>query len=390
VTLPGQPPQPSRRVVAEYVYIAIANGYTFGVVGPATAQIAGEFGVSLAMVGLLATALYLVHAATQLPSSGPIQRYGSMRVARVAFAVMGLANVVAVLAPSYAVLLLSRLVVGAGTAPSFVGSLNAARQAGGAALAGLFGGLTLLASGSAIVLGSQFADAGISWRWNFALAALLAFGAVAIGPRDAPGAAARSAAGSLEQVRAVIRVRALWRLVLLYAATFGSNFVLSVWVVEFVAPGRSAKELAGLVGFVILGASAGFRWWGGVLSDRGAPWNLIAPGATLVAAAAMAVFAVSQWLPLAFGLAALIGFGLALPFGAIFTASFRAEPAHPAAAIALVNMSAAVFAVVVAPLAGFAFDQGRPWLVPAGLAAFAAFAALVNLRRRPPGAPPAG
>ena len=187
MTLPGQPPQPSRRVVAEYVYIAIANGYTFGVVGPATAQIAGEFGVSLAMVGLLATALYLVHAATQLPSSGPIQRYGSMRVARVAFAVMGLANVVAVLAPSYAVLLLSRLVVGAGTAPSFVGSLNAARQAGGAALAGLFGGLTLLASGSAIVLGSQFADAGISWRWNFALAALLAFGAVAIGPRDAPG-----------------------------------------------------------------------------------------------------------------------------------------------------------------------------------------------------------
>jgi predicted MFS family arabinose efflux permease len=304
-----------------------------------------------------------------------------MRVARVAFGVIGVANVVALLSPSYAVLLLSRLLVGAGTAPSFVGSLNAARRAGGASLAGLFGGLTLLASGSAIVLGSQFADAGISWRWNFAIAAAIAFGAVVIGPRDDPRHLGGVVTSSLDQVRVVIRERALWRLVLLYAATFGANFVLSIWIVEFVAPGASAKETAGLIGFVVLGASAGFRWWGGILSDRGVSWNLIAPGATLVAAAAMAVFAVTQWIPLAFALAVLIGFGLALPFGAIFTASFRAVPEHPAAGIAMVNMSAAVFAVVTAPLVGLAFDQRHPWLLPSGLAAFAVVAALANLRR---------
>ncbi|MGA0060824.1 MAG: MFS transporter [Planctomycetota bacterium] len=366
---------------ARYAYIAFANGYSFGVIGPAVAQMSIDFSVGLAAVGFLSTAMYLVHAGMQLPSAGPIQRYGSLRVARWGFGAIVIANGLAAIAPGFGLLLASRLLVGVGTAPSFVGSMNAARQTGGAALAGLFGGLTLLASGSAILLGSALADADVSWRWNFVVAALLAIGAVLICPKDVPGAISTTASGVVEPMRAALATGRLWRLALLYAATFGTSFVLGAWIVEYIAPGASGKQIAGLVGFVILGASAGFRWYGGVLSDRGLSWNLLGPGATLVAATALGVFALTRSPLVAFPLAIVLGFGLALPFGAIFNAAVDAQRAHPAAAIAMVNMSASIFAMVVLPIVGYAFDEGAAWSMPAGLAAVAVIAALVNLRR---------
>lgn len=376
-----QPQRPGRILQARYAYIAIANGYSFGVIGPAVAQMSTEFAVGLVAVGFLSTAMYLAHAGMQLPAAGPIQRYGSLRVARWGYGVIVIANVLGAIAPGFTLLLISRLLVGVGTAPSFVGSINAARQTGGAALAGIFGGLTLLAYGSAIALGAALSDAGISWRWNFVLAALIGLGALVICPKDGPRSGSALATGSLGQINAVLRVGRLWRLAFLYVATFGTSFVLGAWIVEYIAPGSSPKQIAGIIGFVMLGASAGFRWYGGVLDDRGIGWNLLGPGSTLIAALGLVLLAFTQATIILFPLAVVLGFGLALPFGAIFSSAVTAQRAYPAAAIAMVNMSASVFAMLVLPVVGLAFDLGMAWLMPAGLAVVAIAAALLNLQR---------
>jgi cytochrome bd-type quinol oxidase subunit 1 len=75
-----------------------------------------------------------------------------------------------------------------------------------------------------------------------------------------------------------------------------------------------------------------------------------------------------------------IGIGYALPFSAIFVLSVRAEPRYPAAAIAFVNMTGAVFALALTPFAGLMMDHEVGGVAFAALAVFALASAWVARR----------
>lgn len=113
--------------------------------------------------------------------------------------------------------------------------------------------------------------------------------------------------------------------------------------------------------------------------ERGVPWLWVGPVATVISAAAMFGFSRHTEPLLALPLALVVGAGLAAPFSGIFVFAVRAEPAAPAAAIAMVNMFATAMALIAGPVVG-AFGAGRSELMFVALALLAVIAAAVNLR----------
>ncbi len=368
------------RLVGRIALAAAVVGYNFGIIGPIVGGLEQRFDVTYAAIGLLAAFLSITHAASQLPAAVPMQRFGPLRVARIGLLVIFVANFIGMLAPVFWVLAASRIIVGLGTGPLVVGVLDGARRLGGARLAGIAGGATMLGLGLALLIGAVLDGFGAPWWSNFAVALLVAAAAALACPADRPQTQEPERERIMAQFGRVFRSGTLWRLAFLHTMTFGTCLVIGFWIVEYLNQSGSSKLMAGAIGFTLLGVSAVFRWTGGEAMDRGAPWLLVGPVATVIAAGAMFGFSRHPEPLLALPLALVVGAGLAAPFSGIFVFAVRAEPAAPAAAIAMVNMFATAMALIAAPVIGALFDAGRSELMFVGLALLAIVAAAVNLR----------
>ena len=371
--------RPSWLLIGRVFLIAIAIGYNFAIIGPIATRLGGVFDVGLGEVGLLTTLLLVTHALSQLPAAEPAQRIGPLKLVRFAFVLVTIANLLAAISPVFWFLAVTRLLVGCGTGPIFVGGLDGTRRLGGPLLAGIFGGAATFGLGLALVLGALFDDLGASWRLTFIVAALLSLAAVLFGPKDS--AEPRPTAGSVvEHLGAVLHSRPLWRLSLIHTATFGTSLVVGAWIVTHLVNGEASTFIAGAIGFGLLGTAAVFRPIGGALTERGVSWTLLGPVAALVAAGGLVLLALDLPTSLAAIVSLVIGIGVAVPFSPVFAATVKIEPRYPAAAIAFVNTSGAVFALVVTPIAGILLEYGYGWVVFMGLAAVTVVAAWVNRR----------
>jgi predicted MFS family arabinose efflux permease len=373
-------------LLARVMLIAFGIGWNFADIGPIARELASSFGVTLGAVGLLSTLLLVTHALSQIPAADPAQRYGPLRLVRWALVLVAAANALAAVSPVFWLLGVARLVMGIGSGPIFVGGLEGTRRLGGAFLAGVFGGAATLGLGLALVIGSAIESGGGSWRWMFAIGAGLAVVAALLGPRDAE--APRGEAGNvLDHLGVVLRSGPLWRLAMIHSASFGSSLVVGAWVVTHLVNGRASEITAGTIGFMLLGIAAIGRPIGGALFARGVPWLVLGPAAAVASAIALILIALQPPTWLAAVEAVFIGIGYALPFSAVFVLSVRAEPRYPAAAIAFVNMTGAVFALVLTPFAGVMMDHGVGGAGFAVLGVFALVAAWVA-RRPVPGMDP--
>ena len=336
--------------------------------GAVADPLAAHYGVSLAGVGLLTTALFVTHLAVQLPAGRAADRIGSQRIALLAIAAGVVGNCLLLLDGGFELAL-----VGVGSGAAFVAGLDLVRAAGGgAALQGLYGGSTMAGGGLALMVVPALTDA-TSWRaayWSAAILAALA----AIPTLLASGLPRIGHAGAW-----ILGDRSLLPIGILQAATFGLAVIAGNWVVPLLERAGASPSAAGVAGGTILFVGIATRPLGGVLAGYLPARRLVAT-ALVGTGLGAALLAFGGPLPVSALGALILGLTAGLPFAVIFAAAQRIRPDAPAAAIALVNACAVLTILVGTPLAGLAFElpsDGR--LAFAAIAALAA-AALIPLR----------
>jgi MFS transporter, NNP family, nitrate/nitrite transporter len=335
-------------------------------VGAVADPLADAYGVSLAVVGLLTTALFVTHLAAQLPAGIWSDRFGPHRVALGACAAAALGNALALVDDEVGIALLGRLVVGLGSGAGFVAGLDLVRAGGGGPLLqGLYGGATMAGGGLALVVVPPLTDA-TSWRAAYASALVLALAAAL------PVMAVRGLRRIGRSRRGVLRDARLLPLGVLQAATFGLAVIAGNWVVPLLERRGATSAVAGALGGLVLLAGIVTRPLGGALADRRPARRTLLVGLSLVAAAGGALVLAVQaplWVSAIGSLA--LGLAAGLPFAVIFDSAQRLRRDAPGAAVALVNSCAVLAILVGTPLAGLSFD-----LPGDGAAAFAGIAAL--------------
>jgi MFS family permease len=354
-------------------------------VGADADPLADAYGVSLAVVGLLTTALFVTHLAAQLPAGVWSDRVGPHRVALVACAAAAAGNAVLLADDAIGLALLGRLVVGIGSGAGFVAGLDLVRAGGGGTvLHGVYGGATMAGGGLALVLVPPL-TAATSWRAPYASALLLALVAAA------PTARVRGLTTVGRSSHGVLRDARLLPLGVLQAATFGLAVIAGNWVVPLLEHRGSGPAVAGAVGGLVLLAGIVTRPLGGDVVHRRPERRRALLGVSLAAVSAGALLLAAggpAWLSSLGALA--LGLAAGLPFATIFEAAQRLRPDAPGAAVALVNGCAVLAVLVGTPLAGLTF--GLPGDGRLGFAAIAALAvaALPFARRLPLRADAAG
>jgi MFS family permease len=348
-------------------------------VGAAADPLAGAYGVSLAVVGLLTTALFLTHLLAQLPAGIWSDRIGPLRVALVACSAAAFGNAILLIDDEIALGVLGRLVVGIGSGAGFVAGLDLVRAGGGGpVLHGVYGAATMAGGGLALVIVPPLTDA-TGWRATYAAALVLAVAAAV------PTVLVRGLRRVGHSTRGVLGDRRLLPLGVLQAATFGLAVVAGNWVVPLLERQDVSSAVAGAVGGLVLLAGIVTRpLGGGAVHRRPAGRQRLLVGSLVAVAAGSLLLAVGgpTWVS---GLGALcLGLAAGLPFAPIFEAAQRLRPDAPGAAVGLVNACAISAVLVGTPLAGAAFAlPGDGRIAFAAIACLAA-AALPFARRLPP------
>ena len=347
-----------RLAVAAGCAVGFATGWNIANVGAIASDTAAAYGVSLAVVGVFTTALFVTHLAVQIPGGRASDRYGARRAGLAALVVIMAGDALALIAPAPALAICARAVTGVGTGLAFISGSAYVRASGGSPFAqGLYGGIGLGGGGAALAVVPAF-EGALGWRSPYWTSVVVAAGALVL-LAAAPGDQAREGAVRQEGVpRGVLRDNRLYRLAVLYAASLGLSLVVANWVVELLE--RTAgvgKHTAGVVGSLVLLLGVITRPLGGwILRERPARVR-VAVGASLAAGAlgtAALVAGKPLWLAGLGG--ALLGLAAGIPFAPAFTGAALARPDAPAAAVGMVNGAASVVALVGTPLVGLTFS----------------------------------
>ncbi|HZT14505.1 MAG TPA: MFS transporter [Gaiellaceae bacterium] len=334
------------RAAAAGVAMAVTPGWNVSNVGAVAQHVAHSYGVGLAVVGLFTTALFVTHAALQVPAGRLSDRFGPRLVGGVGLAVVAASSAGALAWRQAWFAILLRLVAGVGTAGAFVSGSEYVRGTIGSAVAqGIYGAMSMAGGGLALALVPLWG----TWRAPFATAAVVA----------AAGVVVVAAAPALERPRgerpprAPVLDRRLLPLGAMHAASFGLSVVIGNWAVTLLErEGGDSSAVAGVVGGLLLLLGVITRPLGGRLAGRGGALR-----ASLVAGGVgVAVLAAARPLPLAVAAAALAGLAAGIPFASAFAGAARLRPEAPGAAVGLVNMVAAVTILVGTPLVGLTFS----------------------------------
>ena len=343
------------------IALAFTAGFNLANVGAVADRVALAYGIGLAVVGLFTTALFVTHAALQVPMGRLSDRLGARLVGGCGLAIVAIASAAALGWKEAWFAIGMRLVAGVGTAAAFVSGAEYTRATIGSAVAqGFYGAVSMAAGGLALALVPLFG----SWRAPFASASIVAVvgvGLVALAPRE-------PARLSTPRGPAPVVDRRLVPLAVLHAASFGLSVVIGNWVVTLLhRVGGEPERVAGVAGGLVLFLGVFSRPLGGRLIDRTA----VIRASFVVSALGIATLAIAKPLPLMVVAATAVGLAAGIPFAPAFAGAQRLRPDAPAAAVGFVNMIAAVTILVGTPLVGLTFSlpsEGRVgFLAAAGL-----------------------
>gem|GEM_PF-737441 len=372
---------PPLRVWVAVALLALSGAWNAGNVGPVASQLAGDFDVSLAMVGLVSGTLFFAANVVGLSFAAQIgEKIGLVWGMRSACLLIVIGNLVIAFTPDFAGVALGRVLPGLGFALTTTVGIVWARHEGGVKLVGVFGAAIQLGIALSLLVGSVLFDEGVDWRVGFLVSASLA--AVAMGfipPRaQTPPAAEKKSSGFL---RLAVKQPRVYRLSLLFISIYGVPMVLGAWMIEYLSgEGDVSKTLAGLASFLLFGLSAVMRFGGAELREKGWTHKVLC-GTMGLAAAGLAAIAIDPVAGAAFLAAVLLATGFGLPYATALTEAQDLYPEEPAEPLALMTLIALLLPIVVIPLVGHAISRDAGNVAFGALALFLAVATLANLRR---------
>jgi MFS family permease len=343
--------------------LGATSGWNFGNLGGIASELADAYGVGLATIGLLTTAMVMTHLAIQIPGGKASDRFGPGRAGALALVVMSAGNALALAGPEAGLAVAARAIVGVGTGLAFISGSALVRESGGGPLAqGVFGGVSLAPGGLALAIVPQLEEA-LGWRapyWTalaLGLAVLVAVLTLGVGVR--PMGLTLTA-----DRRGILRDRHLYPLAILYSASYGIGLVLANWVVELLQRHSTLSDgLAAAVGALTLVLVVLSRPLGGWILEAHPDRTRQALAASIAGGAAGTVALIvadPAWLAVLGAL--VVGIGAGIPFSPAFTGAAAARPDAPAAAVGLVNTAANLVVLVGTPLVGLTFSlsgEGR-------------------------------
>lgn len=363
-----------------FALFAAAAAWNAGNVGPAAAAIAADLDVTLAAVGVLGgTVFFAGLVVAKLGAARLTDWIGSGGAARSACLAAIAGNAVVAASPVFAGIAAGRLLAGYSLGMTLVMGPVLARKAGGVRLVGLFGGSVTIGTAAGLGAGSLMRGAGIDWRWDFVLAALVAVLSLVALP--AAASVEISAGSVLALARRSARRLPAWRLEFLFMTALGVPYVLGVWLVPYLTEDAGfSAGLAGVLGFALFAMAAVMRPEGSRLEAEGRSLSLLGGVAPMIAAAGMVLLALTGSPATAIAGVALAGIGFAIPYAAMYDEAERLFPEARVAAVGLFSVGANLLPLAITPPIGAAIGSGDGDLAMLALAAISLAAGLASLR----------
>jgi len=351
----------------------------------------GAFGISHGQGGLIVTALWIPHAITQAATGWVAETLGVQRLLRWTLAVLAILVAASLLAPSYPVLMVLRMLTGVCTGSSFVlAILYAAAHSDPTAHRrdqALVGSLSH-GSGAAAYALIPLALGAAGWRAGYMPALLFILSALVL-------AHAGPAAPPRPQV--VIRlplgeaVRVVWSgripvLALAHLCSFGIFVMVAAWLTAyFMREGGLSLTASLYVSAAVLGAGAMGRFAGGAFLGR-IPDRALVMLALALSGAALAGLAASPAFPVAPVLAFVVLACCSLTYGSIFAMALgRRPPAEAAVAVSAVSFLAGLGGSILPALMGWFVDHTGSFGPGFGMLSLLSYLAIVLLAAFPPG-----
>ena len=357
---------------------AVALGLTYTDQAPLVPLIQAELGVSDVQAGFLPTALFLSSIGVMAVGGQLIERVGARTMNGLGVSLALLANLAFAAAPSYPWLLVAKSVGGIASGLAFVGGVRyvAGLYAGGRPHfgQGLYGAGFPLGSALGLQLLPPLALLFGGWRGGLAASSAILVLATAVWWAWAPPVPRTRATGDLRDALRSGTVR--WCFVQ-HAAGFGLSLAVGSWVsVYLLREFATSLVVAGLLGSLLLVAAVVMRSFGGFLVGREHVASLTIMRAAQTANLGGLALLAFPGRPLAVALAGaiLVGFGVSLPYSAVFNTAASSLPGAPAAAQAFTGMGGTFGAVLGAPIIGYAVERigfSGAWLVVGVLPAVA-------------------
>ncbi len=357
------PARSRRRALLLICAVAVASATNYTIQGPVLGLIRAEFGLTSADAGAIATAFFVGAAVTMLAGGTIADRIGARPAVTLGFLVLVLGNLGAgTLAPTFSALLGWRVLGGLGSGFGFAAGASYTRsiydERGRHLAQGLFGASFLLGSGITLVYVPFLAGPFGDWRQAFTLSALGVAGVWVAWTLLAPGQpTARTALGPGGTLAGALRVRNTWLLALCHMCGFGMAIVIGTWVTLYLTDAFGLPTAAaGPIGSLTLVTGIAARTLGGVVLEGGVPPVRIIRAGLACAALGLTTIALAPVLWVAIAGLIVTGFGVGLPYAAVFNGASASARASPASAQAVVGWGGTLTAIFGPPLVGTLLD----------------------------------